>query len=81
MLVLRLVRFARALSMGALAILIWPPSLQGQAILAPGGRTLFNQQVLVRSFARIDRGFPVVVLFDEFLESVAKMGIAVFTGE
>jgi len=41
--------------MGALAILIWPPSLEGQAILAPGGRTLFNQQVLVRSFARIDR--------------------------
>ena len=41
--------------MGALAILIWPPSLEGQAILAPGGRTLFNQQVLVRSFTRIDR--------------------------
>lgn len=55
MLVLRLVRFARALSMGALAILIWPPELEGQAILAPGGRTLFNQQVLVRSFSRIDR--------------------------
>ncbi len=41
--------------MGALAILIWPPGVEGQAILAPGGRTLFNQQVLVRSFSRIDR--------------------------
>ena len=55
MLVSRLVRLACTLSMGALAILIWPRGAEGQAILAPGGRTLFNQQVLVRSFSRIDR--------------------------
>jgi len=29
---------------------------KAQAILAPGGRTLFNQQLLIRSFTRIDRG-------------------------
>ena len=29
--------------------------LEAQAILAPGGRTLFNRQLLVRSFTRIDR--------------------------
>ena len=41
--------------MGALGILVLLPNAEGQAILAPGGRTLFNQQVLVRSFSRIDR--------------------------
>lgn len=31
------------------------PELRAQAIIAPGGRTLFNGATLVRSFARIDR--------------------------
>ena len=34
---------------------LWPASASGQAILAPGGRTLFNRHVLVRSFSRIER--------------------------
>ena len=51
----RLFRSASALSVGALVIFGWLPSAEGQAILAPGGRTLFNQHVLVRSFSRIDR--------------------------
>ena len=38
-----------------LVIFGWVPSTEGQAILAPGGRTLFNRQFLVRSFSRIDR--------------------------
>ena len=38
-----------------LVIFGWVPSAEGQAILAPGGRTLFNRQFLVRSFSRIDR--------------------------
>ena len=55
MLVSQLFRSARALSAGTLVILVGLPSAEAQAILAPGGRTLFNQQVLVRSFTRIDR--------------------------
>ena len=51
----RLFRSAIALSGGALVIFGWLPRAEGQAILAPGGRTLFNQHVLVRSFTRIDR--------------------------
>ncbi len=55
MLVSRLFYPGRTVSLGALTILICPPGVEGQAILAPGGRTLFNQQILVRSFRRIDR--------------------------
>ena len=55
MLISRPFRSARALSLGTLVIFGWLPSAEGQAILAPGGRTLFNQQILVRSFSRIDR--------------------------
>ena len=51
----RLFFSARVLSVGALVCFAWLPSAEGQAILAPGGRTLFNRQILVRSFSRIDR--------------------------
>lgn len=43
------------LSTVAFVGLIWPTGAEGQAILAPGGRTLFNRQLLVRSFSRIER--------------------------
>jgi len=52
MLVTRLARFAGVIFLG---IVMWPPAGHAQAIIAPGGRTLFNQHLLVRSFTRIDR--------------------------
>lgn len=39
----------------ALLIALAAPAARGQAILAPGARTLFNKNVLVRSFTHIQR--------------------------
>lgn len=51
-------RNARAARLAAVAIALWPSFAAAQAIIAPGGRTLFNQQFLVRTFTRIQRQAP-----------------------
>ncbi len=45
-------RFARAT---AAILLFLPAMLEAQAIIAPGGRTLFNKNILLRSFLQIQR--------------------------
>ena len=55
MLLSRCFRLGRHVAVVALALVAWSSGVRAQAILAPGGRTLFNRQILVRSFSRIDR--------------------------
>ncbi|MBI3697577.1 MAG: hypothetical protein HY238_22425 [Acidobacteria bacterium] len=45
----------RVSRLAAISIVLSNGIASGQAILAPGGRTLFNKNLLVRSFTRIER--------------------------
>ena len=44
----------RLVELVLLAVMLWLPGAAQAQIVAPGGRTLFNRAVMVRSFVRID---------------------------